>query len=136
MKKIIWPGIIIGIVMLVLGLLVNYLFMLFPAVTADYQNTNVMRSWQDPLMMLFFLHPFVVGIILAWVWDRSKGLFHGSAARKGTQFGLAIWLIATVPGMLISYGSFTLSLLTIISWTVSGLINDIVAGIILSRINN
>jgi len=70
------------------------------------------------------------------VWDKSKGLFQGSIANKGTQFGLAVWLIATVPGMLISYSSFTLSLLTIISWTVSGLIEIVVAGIILARINN
>ena len=126
MKKIILSGIIVGVVILAVSMLINYGFMLFPTIAADYQNTNIMRSWQDPLMMLFFLHPFVLGIILAGVWDRTKGLFQGSIFQKGNQFGIAIWLIATVPGMLISYSSFTLSLLTIISWTVSGLINSIV----------
>ena len=53
MKKIILPGLIIGFIMLVLSILISYLFMLLPAVAADYQNTSIMRSWQDPLMILF-----------------------------------------------------------------------------------
>jgi hypothetical protein len=135
MKKIILPGIIVGIVTLILGMLISYLFMLFPTVAADYQNTNIMRSWQDPLMSLFFLYPFVLGLALAWAWNKTKGLFKGNIWKRGLNFGFAYLIIATIPGMLISYSSFPLSLMTIISWTVSGLINATAAGIILAKMN-
>jgi len=135
MKKIIWPGLLAGIVMLVLGMIVSYAFMIIPSVSADYQNTGLMRSWQDPLMMLFFLVYFIEGIIYAWVWNKTRVLFKGTSVRRGTMFGLSIWLVAMIPGMFISYTSFPLSLLTILSWTVSGLINTIVAGLIFAKMN-
>jgi len=135
MKKVLLPGIVVGLSSLILGMAISYLFMLFPTVTADYNNAAVMRPWDDPLMSLFFVYPFVQGIIFAWVWDKSKALFQGTSAKRGIRFGLAMWLVATVPGMLISYSSFPLSLLTIISWTVSGLITSIAAGMIFAKIN-
>ncbi len=128
MKKIIWPGIIAGIVMLILGMAVSYLSMLLPAVALDYNNTSIMRPWSDPLMFLFFPQPFLLGIILAWVWNKTKGLFV-------LKFGLSVWLVATVPGMLISYSSFPLSFLTIFSWLVSGLVNALAAGWIFAKMN-
>jgi len=135
MKKIIWPGIVAGVAILILGMAISYLFMLIPSVAADYNNTHIMRSWQDPLMSLFFLYPFVLGIAFAWIWNKSKPLFKGSAWQRGTHFGFAYFIIATIPGMLISYSSFPISFLTIISWTVSGLVNAIVAGWILAKMN-
>lgn len=135
MKKIILPGIVSGIVTLILGMGVSYFFKLCPAVAADYLNPNLIRSWQDPLMSLFFFHPFIQGIILAWAWNRSKTLFQGTWTDRGIKFGFVIWFIASVPGMFISYSSFPLSLTTIISWTVSGLINGIASGIIFAKMN-
>ena len=135
MKKIILPGIVAGIVTLILGMAISYLFMLIPFVNADYNNSSIMRTWQDPIMSLFFLYPFIFGIALAWVWNKSKGLFKGSARKRGTHFGLTYFIIATIPGMLISYVSFPISIFTIISWTVSGLINAIAAGWVFAKMN-
>jgi len=135
MKKIILPGILAGVAILVLGMIVSYIFMLIPAVAADYSNTNIMRQWQDPLMSLFFIYPFVLGIILAWVWNKSKTLFKGSASKRGCNFGLTIWLIATVPGMFITYTSMPYAFMTVISWTVGGLVNSLAAGGIFAKMN-
>jgi hypothetical protein len=135
MKKIILPGIIIGVVNLILGMSVSYLFMIFPSVAADYTNAGIMRPWSDPIMSLFFLCPFVSGIIFAWAWNKAKSLFQGTWAKRGVKFGFAMWLIASVPGMLISYSSFPLSILTIISWTIAGLAEGIAAGLILAKIS-
>lgn len=135
MKKIIWPGILVGIATLIAGMVISYLFMLLPSVAADYSNPAVMRQWQDPLMMLFFLYPFVFGIILAWAWNKSKNLFKGTSWARGTNFGLAIFLISTIPGMFITYTSMPYSFMTVISWTFSGLINSLIAGWILAKMN-
>ena len=135
MKKIILPGLAAGVATLIIGMIVSYLFMLFPSVAADFKNAGVMRSWADPLMYLFFLTPFVSGVIYAWAWNMSKRLFKGSPAKRGACFGSSIWLISTVPGMVISYTSFSLSLLTIISWTLGGLLSNMTAGMIFAKMN-
>lgn len=135
MKKIILSGLIVGAANLILGMLVSYIFMIFPAVIKDYTDTNLMRPWADPIMSLFFVYPFVLGIILAWAWNKSKSLFKGTPVDRGAKFGFAVFLISTVPGMLISYSSFPLSIITIISWTVSGLFCPVAAGIILAKLN-
>lgn len=136
MKKIIFPGIIAGIAILVLSFTISYLFMIMPSVNADYNNVQVMRSFQDPLMSLYFAYPFVLGIALAWIWNKTKGLIKGSVWKRGIDFGFAYFVIATIPGMLISYSSFPLSIFTIISWLVSGLIAAIVAGMIFAKMNS
>lgn len=114
---------------------ISYLFMLIPSVTADYNNSNIMRSWNDPLMSLFFLYPFVLGIALAWIWNRTKPLFKGTWRKRSFNFGLSYFIIATIPGMLITYSSFPLSFWTVIGWTVSGFVNAYVAGMIFAKMN-
>lgn len=134
MKKIILPGLLVGIINLVLGMGVSYVFMLIPQVSADYYS-NLMRPWQDPLMSLFFVYPFVQGIIFAWAYGKIKNVFPGSATQKGLSFGWFVWILATVPGMLVSYSSFPFSGWTIISWLVSGLFCGLAAGLVLAKIN-
>lgn len=132
MKKIIWPGLLLGLIMLVVNMVVSYLFMLIPSVKADYAS-SLMRSWQDPLMWLFFLYPFILGIIFAWLWNKVKGSFKEKS--RGCHFGWVLFFLATFPGMWITYTSFTLSFLTILSWTISGLISAKIAGFLLAKMN-
>lgn len=137
MKKIVLNGIVAGIIIFVVSMAVSYLFMLIPVVSADYQNTNVMRPWSDPLMSLYFLYPFIQGIILAWAYHKFKPALtctHGVGGR-GAEFGVAMFLIATLPGMWVSYSSFPLSLLTIVSWTISGLVSLVLAGAYLAKMD-
>jgi hypothetical protein len=132
MKKIIWPGILLGLIMLIVGMIVSYLFMLIPAVNADY-NSEFMRNWQDPAMMFFFLYPFILGIVFALLWNKTKSSFKGKM--RGCYFGWMLFFLTTVPGMWITYTSFNLSFLTIIGWSVSGLVNAKIAGFFLAWIN-
>ncbi|MBI4359051.1 MAG: hypothetical protein HY577_00455 [Candidatus Nealsonbacteria bacterium] len=136
MKKLVFSGLLAGLVMLVVGLLANQAFgLIFTGLKAEYENPNLFRSWSDPLMSLYFLHPFLVGLILAWLWSKTKSLFRaGKCCSPGVNFGLMYWLI-TLPGMLISYASFPVSLLMILEWTLGGLFQAMVAGLILERMD-
>jgi hypothetical protein len=129
MKKIILPGLLLGLIILIIGMILNYLFMLIPSVNADY-TSGFMRSWQDPLMMAFFFYPFILGLVFAWLWDKTKSSFKGKM--RGCYFGWLLFFLTTVPGMWITYTSFNLSFLTILGWTVSGFINAIIAGFFLA----
>lgn len=134
MKKIVWPGLLAGLVMLVAGMLIGYLCGLIPTIAADYA-TPFIRPWSDPLMSLFFLYPFVLGVLLAWFWDKVKDAFRGSPVHRGFAFGWAYAVIAGVPGMLMTYSSFVLSIWTILSWLVSSFITAILGAMILAKMN-
>jgi hypothetical protein len=79
------------------------------------------------------VEPFILGIILAWIFSITKGLFKDKNAwKKGIYFGLCYWVI-TIPGMVMSYSSFPISLLMVMTWNVSILIQALVAGLIYAR---
>ena len=87
-------------------------------------------------MSLFFLYPFVLGFVLAWVWDKTKKLFEAkSEFERACKFGGAYWVIAGIPGMLITYSSFQVSLLMVLAWTISGFVEAVVAGFIFVKKN-
>ena len=136
MKKIIISGLLAGVAMLVVGLAAGYLLMLiFPSLAAEYSNTALFRPWSDPIMSLYFACPFLIGFILAWVWNKVKDVVGGVKwTAKGVRFGLAYWLVS-IPGMIISYASFPLSLLMVATWTVSILLQALAAGLIYARMN-
>jgi hypothetical protein len=128
-------GLLTGLVLFLASQVVSQIFgMIFPSITAEYQNPNLFRSFKDPLMLLFFVHPFLVGILLAWFWNKTKSIF-GENVKGGMKFGLTYWVVATIPGMFATYSSMPYSLAIVMSWLVSGLVEAILAGIILSKLN-
>lgn len=137
MKKFIGPGLIAGVAMLVTGMAVSrFMAFFFPSINVEFVNPAMYRPWNDPLMSLYFLYPFVLGLTLAWVWDKTKDLFKGKDALwRGKRFGLAYWVAAGIPGMLITYSSFQVSFTMILSWSLSGLFQAIVAGWIFAKMN-
>lgn len=133
MKKVVFPGLVAGLLMLIVGTAFAFLFNMIPSIAAEYQS-EFFRSWNDSLMYLFYSYPFVLGIVLAWFWDKSKKLFKGTTFQKALKFGLAYFLIL-IPGMLISYSSFKISLLMTLTWLFTGFVNSVVAGLIFAKIN-
>ncbi|OGD83689.1 hypothetical protein A2165_03650, partial [Candidatus Curtissbacteria bacterium RBG_13_40_7] len=104
-----------------MGLVLNFIFMFaVPVLTAEYQNTQIFRSWQDPLMWVFFAYPFILGIVAAYLWDIVEGKLKGKGNQKALDFAKLYFVIATIPGMFITYTSFQVSLLMVIAWTITG----------------
>src|SRR5579871_2339561 len=97
-KKIIFSGLLAGLVLLVLSVVGLYgTVWLFPTLAVQYFAPTFDR--QSERAILYFVHPFVVGLALAWFWHRCKPLFKGSHLRKGVEFGLLYWLAAIFPMM-------------------------------------
>ena len=121
-------GLIAGVAALVVGFGINWLAgVIFPSITQEYQNPNIFRPWTDPLMMAYFAHPFILGLVLAYLWDKLK-------AKDALEFAKLYFIIAAIPGMFVSYTSFQLSLLMILVWTVSGFLQAFVAGLVFARL--
>ncbi len=135
-KKIVVSGLLAGVAMLVTSLVLTQVYnFIFPSLAQEYLNSALFRPWSDPLMSYIFIHPFVVGIILAWVWDKTKGLFRErEVVWRCCQFATAYWLV-TIPGMFISYSTFPVSLMMVVSWSLSGFIQAVVAGLVFVKKN-
>lgn len=127
-------GIIAGFVNLLTGLGINaVLGMILPGLEQEYQNTSLFRSWQDPLMMVYFAYPFVLGLVLAYLWKVLNRQLKGTDPQKAMAFAKIYFVIATIPGMFISYTSFQLSFLMILVWTLTGLVQAYMAGLVFTK---
>lgn len=135
MKKIFIPGLVAGIAMVVANVVLNPVFnVIFPDLQKSYMSP-VFRPWNDPIMMLFFLYPIVLGFGLSFVWNKTKKLFSKSCCSDGINFGLIYFTVSGIPSFLINFSSFNLPLVMILTWTVMGLVDAIVAGLVLSKLN-
>ena len=134
MKKVIPIGLLAGLLILIVGMLISQLFQLAaPELKSEYENTELFRSMNDPIMSLFYIHPFVLGMFFSWVWNLTKRLFMQQHIwQRGSVFGVIYWL-TTLPGMLISFSSFQVSLTMVVSWSLAALVEGVLAGILCAK---
>ena len=129
MKKFVLRALLVGLVILVVSLLLSAIFnMVFPTLAAEYANDNLFRLWSDPMMLLYFIYPFVLSFPLVWLWEKTSKVW-----KSATEYMFAIWLVASIPGMLMSISSFQISLLMVTEWTLSGLIGLLCSGFVLEK---
>jgi len=136
-KKIILPGIIAAVIMGAVGIGIGVLFSaIFPRLNDEYANTAMFRAMDDPLMILFWFAPLITGIVLAYFWSISKEMIKGKNMwSRGAKFGLAFWLVTTIPGMFITYSSFQVSALITFTWLLNGLTNGLISGWVFAKMN-
>jgi hypothetical protein len=137
MKKILIPGLVAGLVMLVAAMVVGWLTTLvLPSMAQEYGNASLYRTWSDPIVYVYFVYPFFLGIALAWVWNTTKGVIgKGSLWVKGSRFARAFWLVSALPGILMTYSTFPISLAVALSWLLSSLVQLVCAGFVYAKMN-
>ena len=122
-------GLVIGLANLVVMMGLNFgLEKIFPQLAVEYQS-GLFRPWTDPLMMVYFLYPFINGMVLAYFWRLIK-------TKDPLKFTGVYFLVATVPVMFVSYTSFQISFLMVSSWALMGFLEALIAGLILVRLNH
>jgi hypothetical protein len=134
MKKIILSGLIAGSILFLLsygGLYMAVKF--FPDMFVEYNNP--LFNSDGSRDVLFYLHAFIISFALSWFWERFKGLFHGTFITRGVEFGLVYAMVALMPVMWITFSSLDISISTVISWFLYGLVQAIIAGLVLAKIN-
>ena len=132
-KTIVVSGIVAGIVILVLSMIVS------TATQAlfDYNVLTLagMRSVNDPVSMLFFLHPFVVGLAMAILYDFTKKSFTGTAIRKGVVLGLLGWVVYGIPSAFIVFSSMDYPMGFTVNSVIGSLVYMLGAGITITRLS-
>jgi hypothetical protein len=137
MKKILIPGFVSGTAILAASIPVSMLMqLLYPSLMHQYQNTHLFRAWQDPLMSLYFLYLFLIGFVAALLWDKVKTSFKEKKYwQRALSFADYFWLTTVALGMIVSYSSFQISLPMVITWTILGYINSLIASFIVIKLN-
>lgn len=134
MKKIIFPGLIVGAVLFILSYGSLYLgIRFFPNLFVDY-NSPLFNSEGDR-DLLFYSHPFVISFALSWFWDRFKGLFQGFFMLRGLEFGSVYALVALLPVMWITFSAMDVTVYMVLSWLLYGFVQAVIAGILFAKFN-
>lgn len=134
MKKILISGLVAGIVLLIFSVAALYLtILLFPAMALQYYNPAFQSG--NSRDILYYIHPFVLSLMLAWFWERFKGVLTGGFTMRGIEFGLIYSLVATLPAMWIIFSAMSVTFAMVLMWFVYGLLQSIIAGLICEKIN-
>jgi hypothetical protein len=134
MKKIITSGLVAGVVLLILSILGLYATIwFFPNLAAQYYDPAF--ESQSGRYMIYYAHPFVIALALAWFWDRFKTVLRGSRLTRGFEFGLIYALVAIFPVMWLTYSALSVSLAMVGTWLVFGLLQGVVAGLVFEKLN-
>lgn len=134
MKRVLISGAVAGVVLLGISFLILLIpIRLFPSIFEEIYNP-IFYPGGDRLL-LFFVHPFILGLCLAWFWERSKNLFTGKWTLRGVEMGLVYGVIATLPSMWITFSAISVSLVMVLSWLLYGFLQAIIAGLVFARLN-
>lgn len=134
MKKILFSGLIAGIILFILSYgSLYFCVMFFPNLFMEYNNPLFNSDGSRDL--LFYLHAFIFSFALSWFWDRFKSLFSGIFILRGLEFGLVYSIVALLPVMWITFSALDITILMVSSWFLYGLIQAIIAGIVFAKIN-
>lgn len=132
LKKFFLVGISSGIVILV----IMTLFGMLTQIVAPYDITSIggMRNFDDPLMLLFFLSPFVISFIATYFYLVTKKSFNGSEKENTIKFGLLLYLIYVIPSEFIIFTSMTYPLGFHIDNLVGGFIYLMLASFVIVKL--
>jgi hypothetical protein len=133
-KKIAIGGLTGGIVLLI----AMFAFGSIATVIAPYDISKLggMRAIDDPVMVLFYLYPFVLSFVAAVLFDLVKDSLKGTALQKGLTFGLMLFLLETIPSIFVIFTSMNYPFGFHLAGFLEGIIGYPVTGILFARIWN
>lgn len=134
MKKVFISGIVAGVVLLAISFAALYFTILFfPGLALEYYDPAFRMN--DDLSILYYIHPFLLGVALAWFWERFKGVLTGGFTMRGIEFGIIYSLVATLPIMWLIYSAMNVSMELVVTWFLYGLVQSIIAGLVCEKLN-
>ncbi len=131
MKNFIISGILSGVAILLVWMVSSTLIsMLF---SYDIMDFGGMRAMDDPLMLLSFLYPFVLGLAMSYVFPYVKPEGK-TGVRKGLCFGALMWLVVIVPSAFMIYTSMDYPAGFAIEQLVGGLLYMLAGGAVIGKL--
>jgi hypothetical protein len=131
-KQIVIGGIIAGIFIEVLSLAFSW----FTQTVWDYNMVELagMRSVEDPISILFFFYPWVLGFALAYVYSWFEDSLDGEYIEKGWKFGLLMWLVVNISSAFLVFSSMEYPIGFTVNSVFGSLIYMLVTGVFIAKI--
>lgn len=99
------------------------------------EPTNVWKPMASASLPLILAGIFIVDAIFVWVYALiKKGIPGQNKFVKGLVFGLLVWAIGLIPGMISTYLYMTVATTVVIYWTIWGLVVSPLKGLIAAAI--
>jgi len=131
-KRFLLAGISAGIVILVVSMVVGILVQLaFPYNIFDLGG---MRAQDDPVMALYFLHPWVLAFAMAFAYDKFGGAIQGDLTSKGTTFGIIMWILVSIPSAFLVYSSMNYPIGFTLQSVLGSLIYMPLSGLVIAKV--
>ncbi|NYZ79688.1 hypothetical protein H0N95_00385 [Candidatus Micrarchaeota archaeon] len=129
--KILKAGIIAGIAGIIVSFVMQFATM---SVTAPLfaASLPVWKPMTSPEWALMYLVPLLTGLMMAFTYsflDKKTPVF-----KNGLSFGVLVWALANVPGMLMTYSSFAVPTTLVALWMLTGLVQYVVMGFVIQKL--
>ncbi len=133
-KQVVVGGIVSGIVILIIDLIFSWL-------TQTIWQYNVlelsgMRTIDDPVAVLFFAYPWVLGFALSIVYSHLGKALNGNSISKGLKFGFLMWIVVGFTSAFLVFSSMDYPIGFTMNSVISSLIYIPLASIVISKIFN
>lgn len=132
LKRFVLAGIIGGAVLFAVSTAIGLLVQ--AVLPYNVLELGGMRAVEDPVMLLFFLHPWVIGFAMAILYSYVKVALRGTIWRRGALFGSLVWLVASIPSAFIVYTSMDYPLGFTANQFFGSLLYMIAAGVVVVRL--
>ncbi len=131
-KKIVIAGIAAGIVILIVSQAISILTQ--QALQYNVLALGGMRTVDDPIMALFFVHPWVLGFAMAIAFEKTKAGLGKAGVNRGKNFGLIAWLLAGLPSAFLVWSSMNYPIGFTVNTVIGTLVYMLAAGIVIEKI--
>ena len=133
-KQVVVGGVVSGIVIIVIDLIFSWL-------TQTIWQYNVlelpgMRTIDDPIAILFFIYPWVLGYALSIVYSQLGKAINGNSISKGLKFGFLMWIAVGFTSAFLVFSSMDYPIGFTVNSVISSLIYIPLASIVISKIFN
>ena len=102
-KQIIAAGLIVGFIIMVIDIVIGGIFQII--LPYNIFELGGMRKIDDPIMLLFFIHPWVLSFTLSFVYSHFGKSLNGNYIAKGWKFGLLMWIVIFIPYTFLVFAS-------------------------------
>jgi hypothetical protein len=130
-KGIIVGGIIAGFVIVIIDIIIGrFIQSIWPY---DIFELGGMRKIDDPVMLLFFVHPWVLGFSLSFVYSYFGQALNGNYIAKGWKYGLLMWIVIFVPYTFLVFTSMDYPVGFYVNLILPPLVYMLLSGIVISK---
>lgn len=133
--KLLGGSLLAGVVLFAVGFLF-YLAVpiLVPQMEQEYRNEELFRAWSGWTRIYMALHPFLFGVLFAGVFLAAQARFgpkNLGGLRDGVLYGVAVFVVGSLPVYSLNYASFRVSAGVIACWAAQSLCQYSLAGLAL-----